>query len=339
MTQIGLLILGKESELTFIDCEDKSVTVKKPIEKIVAVTVGTAEATKIFKAQDKVVGAGEYVNEDKVFFPELSKLPCVGSWYTGLDYEKIFELNPDIVVTYAYYTPELEESLELVGITAVRLDFYTETLLEDIKKFGYILDKEDEAEEFIDFYEECLNPIKEKTETLPEEAKPRVYYEFYFDYTTAYSIWNMLITTAGGIDVAADLSEGYESVIVDPEWVVDQNPAIIVRNTFYASIGYEGDDPSKMKSEWEAILNRPELAGVTAIEDESVFVTSYEITDTFRSFVGIAYMAKWFHPELFEDLDPKAIHQEYLTKFHGLDFDVYKHGVFVYHPELHPDGR
>jgi len=46
--------------------------------------------------------------------------------------------------------------------------------------------------------------------------------------------------------------------------------------------------------------------------------------------VGIAYTAKWFYPELFEDLDPKAIHQRYLTEFQKFDYDVYEHGVFVY---------
>ncbi len=48
--------------------------------------------------------------------------------------------------------------------------------------------------------------------------------------------------------------------------------------------------------------------------------------------IGTAYMAKWFHPELFEDLDPEAIHQEYLTEFQGLDYDLNEHGVFVYPP-------
>ncbi|HOI70084.1 MAG TPA: hypothetical protein PLN41_10090 [Methanothrix sp.] len=43
-------------------------------------------------------------------------------------------------------------------------------------------------------------------------------------------------------------------------------------------------------------------------------------------------MAKLFHPELFEDLDPEAFHQEYLTRFQGLDYDLDKHGIFVYPP-------
>jgi iron complex transport system substrate-binding protein len=44
-------------------------------------------------------------------------------------------------------------------------------------------------------------------------------------------------------------------------------------------------------------------------------------------------MAKWFHPELFSDLDPKAIHQEYLARFLRLDYDLDEQGVFVYPEE------
>jgi iron complex transport system substrate-binding protein len=41
-------------------------------------------------------------------------------------------------------------------------------------------------------------------------------------------------------------------------------------------------------------------------------------------------MAKWFHPDLFKDLDPQAIHQEYLNRFQNLDYNLDKNGVFVY---------
>ncbi len=43
-------------------------------------------------------------------------------------------------------------------------------------------------------------------------------------------------------------------------------------------------------------------------------------------------MAKWLYPDLFEDLDPEAFHQEYLTEYQRLDYDLSEHGVFVYPP-------
>jgi len=33
-----------------------------------------------------------------------------------------------------------------------------------------------------------------------------------------------------------------------------------------------------------------------------------------------------------EDLDPQAIHHEYLTRFQGLDYDLGEQGAFVYPP-------
>jgi iron complex transport system substrate-binding protein len=45
------------------------------------------------------------------------------------------------------------------------------------------------------------------------------------------------------------------------------------------------------------------------------------------------YMAKIFHPELFAELDPVATHQEYLTRFMRIDFNLDESGVFFY-PEV-----
>ena len=86
-------------------------------------------------------------------------------------------------------------------------------------------------------------------------------------------------------------------------------------------------------------MGRPELAEVPAVKNERVYVMSWEIFYAINNFVCVGYMAKWFYPDLFGDLYPKAMHQEYLDRFQGLDYDLDEHGVFVYHPELHPDGR
>jgi len=50
-------------------------------------------------------------------------------------------------------------------------------------------------------------------------------------------------------------------------------------------------------------------------------------------------MAKVFLPEAFADLDPEAIHQEYITRFLGEDFDLDRDGVFLYPPIEKGDGQ
>jgi iron complex transport system substrate-binding protein len=78
------------------------------------------------------------------------------------------------------------------------------------------------------------------------------------------------------------------------------------------------------------------LAKVSAVRNNriyilaNVFTVASSGTNGARVFIEVAYLAKWFHPTLFEDLDPRAIHQEYITRFQGLDIDLDKKGVFVY---------
>jgi ABC-type Fe3+-hydroxamate transport system substrate-binding protein len=62
-------------------------------------------------AKDRVVGIVEPITTYNRLLPELSKLPNVGIGWWEPDIEAILELNPDIVCTLGWPTPEnLEES-------------------------------------------------------------------------------------------------------------------------------------------------------------------------------------------------------------------------------------
>ena len=332
--QIKLIIVGKEKEITIVDSKGKKVTVRKPIERVVG-RIGIAEAIKIVRVEDKMVGVTDGVKNREVIFPELSKLPLIGT-HLKPDYEKIIELEPDIVIWNGPLGSELEEMLEPVGINVIRLSFgRTQVIIEDIKKFGYMFDKNEEANEFISWYNGYMSTIKQRTDKLLEEDIPKVYFASYSDdYKTLTRGYppDPAISIAGGRNIAADL--GYPdkfNICVDPEWVVRQNPDIIVKGSSKGS--YKVDDPTELREEREAILNRPELAYVSAIKNRNVYVLSFtDLAVRPRCIVSTAYMAKWFHPELFEDLDPKAIHQEYLDRFMRIDYDLDEHGVFAYPP-------
>ena len=162
---------------------------------------------------------------------------------------------------------------------------------------------------------------------------------------------DQMIHAAGGRNIAADLVPPRKSVTVSPEWVVAQNPDIIIKSVSTSGKGksvstsgdvgpYERDDPKLLKDVRDAILNRPGFSEITAVKEGRVYVgPDWQLFVSPKNVVVTAYMAKWFHPELFKDLDPKAIHQEYLNKFMRIDYDLDRHGAFVYHPEEHPDGR
>jgi len=60
--------------------------------------------------------------------------------------------------------------------------------------------------------------------------------------------------------------------------------------------------------------------------------------DASKGLIGAAYLARIFHPEGAE-MDPEDLHQEYLQRFLGLDYDLDQHGVFIYPPLIKGPGE
>jgi len=40
-----------------------------------------------------------------------------------------------------------------------------------------------------------------------------------------------------------------------------------------------------------------------------------------RSIIAELYLAKWFHPELFKDVDPEAVHRDLVKNFYDIELD------------------
>jgi iron complex transport system substrate-binding protein len=342
IAQIRQIINGTEKEITILDWANRAVTTKEPVNSIVVCGSDPAVALRILGVMDRVIGVSEFSQSTKtfshVFLPEFKDLPTVANG--EVDYEAVLSLKPDVFISDVYVIPEGDEK-KLSGIPVLKFDLYrARTIFNQMKTLGYVLGAEERAQEYIDFVEPILKEIREKTESLPSDKKTRVYLEAQRDYITHTKMGaaGYQIELAGGQNIAADMIGGATGWLeVDPEWILTENPDIIVKmagwNRDNTTAGYETDDFTSMKALRDYILNRPELAKVKAIEDGNVEILSYDITYTPDYVISVAYLAKLFYPELFKDLDPVAIHQEYLNTFHkGLGWDVKKNGTFVYPP-------
>ena len=334
--QIKLIIVGKEKELSFMDNAERIVTVGKPIERIVMLNTDSTEVIRSLGGADKIVGVSSYLAKDKVFFPDLAELPTVGSSFHP-DWEAVLGLNPDIVFAYTSalsYFGDTPETLDITFACFSSCKLLTRDV--QLRTLGYVIGKKDEAEELIGFYHDCTDPIEEIVKGISEEEKPKVYVECYSDYKarTKRSGAHPMCEMAGGINIGADLPGEGTTAEIEPEWIIEQNPDIIVKvvSGSKVSSGYDEDDPAEMKAVRDDIMSRPGFDGISAVQNDRVYLISTEIADRSSNSIGVAYFAKWFHPTLFEDLDPQALHQGYIDEFCGIDYDVKEHGVFVYPP-------
>ena len=355
ITQIELIIRGEETELTLIDSANRTVTVTKPIDRVViAYWIDAALTLQALKAEDSVIGVTSVINDEPILFPKLSKLPCIGTQPSpdALDYEKILELGPDVVLTGGTSMDPDEEIIDKIqdldpNIKVLWFTFCVPSLYDDeVKKVGSIFNKKEEADELIDWSEGYLKEISERVHDIPDEERTKVYTEFFMDYYTGGegTAYQDYIEMAGGKNIFSDIiSNGiYQLMEVKPEDIIERNPEVVLYHPGMAYTGKSGylvDDVTTLRAKREEIMDRSGFSAVNAVEDGRVYTLNSNTVLSAMYPVGVLYYAKWFYPEELEDLDPNAVHQEYLTKFLGIDYDLSKHGVFVYHPEQHPKGR
>jgi len=198
-----------------------------------------------------------------------------------------------------------------------------ESLPAEVRLLGKVFGEEKRAESYAAFIERHINLVRERTDRLSAADRRTVFWEQYSAYHTssAKSEHHNLITLAGGRNIAAD--EPVKSPVVSAEWVLQHNPAVIIKHEIGG--GYLSTEEPLRRS-YTSLIERPGWHQLAAVRDGRVHVISTEIGSGPRVVIGLLYMAKWLQPELFRDVDPDAVHREFLRRFYGMDL----RGIYVY---------
>ncbi len=330
--------------LSFVDGAGRRIELNRPIKRIFSGSPDISEIIRILGAEEKVVGVDMFTAKQSHLFPEMSKLPMVGE-HGNVNLEKVVELRPDIYLANTSITwypvfqsivNSLEPETKVICLNFIDLNTFTN----DFEILSKILSRELAGSEFLKFHNRILNRIEQKTKLLKSAGKPRAYFEMYQSWRTfskKASMYQIQIDLAGGKNIA----EAVDGVMfeVDKEWMVGADPEIIIKvaypNAGYPDVpktdcGYLVSDPSGIMRLVESIKSREILSSTKAVSSDRVYAQHYHLVDSPRNFIGVAYLAKWFHPGVFHDLDPEAIHREYISRFLKLRADLVQNGVFNY---------
>jgi iron complex transport system substrate-binding protein len=337
----------------------KEVEIPYPVERIASLTPTAIEVICALGAGSRIVGIDQFTKWNPEFFPMLKNKPSIGM-PMGMppNYEKIADLRPQVVISYAsplWYYPDLEEKMDPFGIKVLRMDFYLpETFASEVSTLGKMLGKGERAREYLDFALSHVEKIKQRVEDLKPEERVKVYFEFFMPYVSygESRSGGELVNLAGGDNIFGrgkggkvkmpGLLEAY-AYMVNPVSIVTKNPQVIIKDymdmagmmtgmiTGVKKTGYTGKpDPSMMRKAREGIMERPGFRGIDAVKEGRVYTFAFgELATSPRWPVALGYMAKWFYPHLFPDLDPQSFHQEWLKRWHDLEYK----GVFVYPEE------
>lgn len=311
---------------TITDSADRTVTIYKPIKRVITLTSDSAEGVRILGAVDNIIGVTDtIIVEGKDFFPELLDKPSVGTW-KEFNFEKIVELAannlgviiPDIIViSYVYKVSAVEEGLSpFDNIAVLGLDLYKSDSIEDeLIKLGYILEREEEAQDFVIWRSEKEYAVKN---AVYGHKRPKVYIEKGDTKGTGElgtygegSALDELCEIAGGDNIAKGLAKEYPNV--DWEWVTTENPDIIIKSEPKTFLELTGN----AKVLREEVMDR--MPGdISAIRNGKVYILTRKITYGLGSVVGLTYWAKIFYPD--SSLDPELVYRDYLEKYQGLEY-------------------
>lgn len=327
--------------MTIIDSAGREVTLQMPVQRVIVLNTDAAEAVTLLGASDKVVGVSSNILKKSEYLPNLKDKPDVGNW-DQINCEVIGEIAkkgdriiPDIVVI-AYSYPDkpygaaaIAKSLDSFGnISVLGLDFYKqENLTEEVAKLGQVLGRNSQAETYLHWYENARSDVERSVEDLPPT---RVFFESAgseggtSDLSTFGNTSGIdgLQRIAGGLNIAGRLGM-YPKV--DWEWVMTENPDVIVRNYKSERLGWDSSQMTELESLRSEIMERPGASNVSAIMNKRVHIFYNEINFGMDSVVGLTYLAKILHPEV--GLNPEEVYGEYLSM---LGLEIPEGRMFVF---------
>lgn len=257
-------------------------------------------------------------------FPAIEAVATVGGGAVdSLSIERIIALQPDLVVlsrnadALGGSPGSMTRRIENAGIPVIVVDFFEHPLTDtvsSIEALGRALGREAQARSFIAFYREHLDRVAATLKGTTE--RPSVFVHAHAGGATCCfapgrGTFTDFVTLAGGRNIAVEVLPGpYGQVSL--EYLIDANP------DFYVATGGShlarsgglvlgpGTDAPAARASLANLTARPGLSSLTAVETAHAYGLWHGFNDQPTHVVMIEALAKWFHPDLFRDLDPAA---------------------------------
>ncbi|NLA74294.1 MAG: ABC transporter substrate-binding protein, partial [Deltaproteobacteria bacterium] len=197
----------------------------------------------------------------------------------------------------------------------------TDTLLKEFKMIGHILGTEKEATELIDYWGKKLELIKQKTTSVPEDKKKRVFYTSSgLPFRTDGKLWwgHYFIETAGGINVSRELGSSGE---ITPEQLLLWNPDFII-----TSINKNN------RSSTDEIRKNLKIKNVKAIKNNAVYPCPIGAfwwdRPSPEAILGIIWLPGVLYPDLMTDIDLETETIHFFKQFYKYDLSKQEYNVF-----------
>jgi iron complex transport system substrate-binding protein len=275
-------------------------------------------------------------------FPKLAKLPAFkGQEDSLIDIESAIIQKPDVVLLnleamQANKDANYIEKLAALNIPVVYVDFRhrpLENTEPTIRLLGRIMGREARAEEIISFRRQAMAAVTNVL-AAKQPKRPNVFVERIGGYSQDCCLsfgaenFGKYVELAGGHNIGSDIIPSTFGQI-SPEQVIVADPVHVVVTSAdwqaYLPGGHwiplgPGADPRLTRKKLEWFTTRDAYTGIAAKKARNFHGIWHQFYNSPYEFVAVQQLAKWFHPDLFADLDPNATFAEYHRRFLPIDY-------------------
>ena len=311
------------ASITLKDNVGRMVELPYPVKTCVVANRYNSELIRAAGAADKVISVDLSTAQDREYWAAFGPNNVIGKSQSELNYEKIIELNPELLIlpSNGKYE-EAQKQLEPFGIKVFVISGYdTLDFKNQVENIGKMFGVEEKAAKFYNYFNDKLEYIKKKLEGVKRKSA-------YFESTTDY--W----TTLPGdyfyamVDLAAAqniFSTNFASVKiseVNPEEIIKRNPDVIIKlitpqKAIKGTGLYVPPAKEDFAAKYQEIKKRAGWDEVNAIKnDELYFMTQFSHGGASK-LVGSMYIAKMLYPELLTELDPDEVFRAWMEDFQG----------------------
>jgi len=306
---------GKNT-ITVTDLTNRTVAVPEDPGRVVAFGAGALRHIVYLRATDRIVGvddmelgspnpsgSGMPSGIDRPYslaHPEIATFPSVGT--RDGDAELIAAKKPDVVFFY-WGTEKTATALqEKTGIPVVALHsgdlgMNKPLFYQSLRAMAEILNREDRAEEVIDYIDATMQDLSDRTSDIPDEEKPRVYIAG-IAFRGAHGFLSTEpnyppLAMVNGKNVAAGVGPGGQ-VLIDKEKLIEWNPEVIfIDEASYALVREDLQDP--VYQSLDAVKN----GRVYGVLPYNWYANNYDTVLADAYFIGTI-----LYPDRFTDIDP-----------------------------------
>lgn len=232
------------------DVAGRQVTLAQPASRVILADARALMALNILHPQTPLKGIIAWDNSLKVKaadlveayakkFPEVNKIPMFDNPYvTDFSVERAVSMQPDLIIFDTGLLAKLKASgvlaqLDKSGIPVLFIDFRQQPLTNTVPSMqllGKVFGEEKNAQDFIQFYQQRLDLVRQRVATLKPEQRPSVFIERHAGMTGdeccstfGKGSFGQFIAEAGGNNIGSQLFPEMGGEI-NVEQLISSNP-------------------------------------------------------------------------------------------------------------------